>query len=339
VTTILTGTRAPSPPNGTLAVPPSPVSGGKIKPYYKDESITIVHGMCQDVLPLLPDKSVDLVLTDPPYDWESHQMGRRVAKNQKKGSRSTRGDMLVKQIEFEGLDEETRRWFGSEAARLGRGWIMIFSQIEGSQFWRWSVLGNDIGDLEDRWGKEGWGRTVEYARTQLWIKKDPTPQFTGDRPGVGSETIVTLWGGAGERGSKVGLMGKYWRRKVWNGKGTAGIYKESPVPESRDVHFLDFRARAEQDGLFYIGNGVFEELKGGKLRQTAHDTEKPLPLIRKFITLFSNPGDLIIDPFLGSGTTAVAAKELGRRCIGIEREEKWCELAANRVRGVRSFES
>ncbi|KKN22224.1 hypothetical protein LCGC14_0917250 [marine sediment metagenome] len=61
-----------------------------------------------------------------------------------------------------------------------------------------------------------------------------------------------------------------------------------------------------------------------------HPTVKPLKLMSYLITLGSREGDIIIDPFSGSGTTALASKLLGRKCVGIEIEEKYCEIAANR---------
>ena len=62
-----------------------------------------------------------------------------------------------------------------------------------------------------------------------------------------------------------------------------------------------------------------------------HKGTKPLRLIKRLAIAFSVDSDLILDPFMGSGTTLVAAKQLGRRAIGIEIEEKYCEIAVERL--------
>lgn len=80
----------------------------------------------------------------------------------------------------------------------------------------------------------------------------------------------------------------------WNGGGKHGVWKESKV-------------------------------------NTEHPTGKPINLIRQFVEDFTDPGDTILDPFMGSGTTLRAAKDLGRRAIGIEIEERYCEIAAKRL--------
>ena len=66
--------------------------------------------------------------------------------------------------------------------------------------------------------------------------------------------------------------------------------------------------------------------------QGYHPTGKPESLLLEWVAQFSDAGDLILDPFMGSGTTLAAAKRLGRRAIGIELEERYCEIAARRLR-------
>jgi adenine-specific DNA-methyltransferase len=69
-----------------------------------------------------------------------------------------------------------------------------------------------------------------------------------------------------------------------------------------------------------------------------HPAAKPEPLIRQFIEMSSTPAGVILDPFMGSGTTLRAAKDLGRKAIGIELDEKYCEIAAKRMaQGVLDF--
>lgn len=62
-----------------------------------------------------------------------------------------------------------------------------------------------------------------------------------------------------------------------------------------------------------------------------HPAQKPIALMRDLIGAFSDPGETILDPFMGSGTTLRAAKDLGRRAVGVELEERYCELAAERM--------
>ena len=78
---------------------------------------------------------------------------------------------------------------------------------------------------------------------------------------------------------------------------------------------------------------------------TPHPTQKPEKLIAKLILASSNAGDVVLDPFLGSGTTSVTAKKLGRHYIGIEREKEYAAIAEKRLeyadanRTIQGFEN
>lgn len=92
-------------------------------------------------------------------------------------------------------------------------------------------------------------------------------------------------------------------KKRWNGGGKAGIYSV-PIVLNRGASATEWRC---------------------------HTTQKPEELMSQLVTDFTDTGETILDPFMGSGTTLVAAKRLGRKAIGIEREEKYCEIAAKRL--------
>lgn len=103
------------------------------------------------------------------------------------------------------------------------------------------------------------------------------------------------------------------------------------------------------DGIAYLhnknskrwwnGGGHHGNWIGPVITDGLHPTQKPVGFLGTSIQRFTNENDLILDPFLGSGTTLVAAKQLGRRGIGIELEEKYCEIAAKRLaQEVMQFE-
>ena len=77
-------------------------------------------------------------------------------------------------------------------------------------------------------------------------------------------------------------------------------------------------------------HGMLQERMGNEKEYRAHPTQKPIALMKWCIQNYP-PADTIIDPFMGSGTVLRAAKDLGRKAIGIEIEERYCEIAARRM--------
>jgi len=118
-------------------------------------------------------------------------------------------------------------------------------------------------------------------------------------------------------------------------------YKRNPIPQMRKKNFrssfdmcvLFTKDKDKKCEPFNFQNQ--QEMKNVQEynleKLTSHPTEKNLKLVKRFINISSNKNDLVLDPFLGSGTTAVACKELGRNFIGIEIEPKYCEMAQKRV--------
>jgi site-specific DNA-methyltransferase (adenine-specific) len=247
-----------------------------MKPYYEEAGITIWHGDCLEVLPRCG--AVDHVITDPPYEAEAHTAGRRLNGRVAELAISSKREIDAAPLSFAPMDERTRVEVSAEIGRLCSGWALVFCQAEAVAIWRDSL--------------SAFG--ASYKRSMVWVKPDGAPQLSGDRPGMGYESIVASWAGAG--------------RSVWNGGGKRGVF----IHNKRDV---------------------------GAAGPNQHQTQKPISLMIELVELFTEEGQTILDPFMGSGTTLLAAKSCWRKAIGIELEEKYCEIAANRLRqSVFNFE-
>lgn len=117
------------------------------------------------------------------------------------------------------------------------------------------------------------------------------------------------------------------------------VPKASKSEKNAGLHDLPDRASEVEHGTIGRATSVEKrrEAQDGKNAATTknhHPTVKPLKLMSYLITLGSRPGDVVLDPFLGSGTTAIAAQELGRNYIGIEREQEYYEIAQARLAAI-----
>lgn len=96
-----------------------------------------------------------------------------------------------------------------------------------------------------------------------------------------------------------------------------------------EIYGLKSKHRKCTDGSRY----PISVLEYNNVRKGSHPTQKPLELIKYLIKTYTNEGDIVIDTFMGSGTTGIACKELNRKFIGIELDEKYFNIAVKRIKG------
>ena len=247
-------------------------------PYYQDEAVTIYHGDCREVLPLLPAESIDIVWTDPPY-----------------GHNNNNGDLI-------------HRW---EAA-LGKP-----QQEHGDA----RPIANDDGDTM---------RIVVDAALRECVRllKRDCCCCCCCCCGGGGPKPTFAW--LAERMDRDGLS--FFHSVIWDKGGLGMGWRYRRNHEMVMIaHRRGGRLKWEWDGS---GPETANVVRIGKIipDETDHPTPKPQALIAHFLRLHGKHGDLVLDPFAGHGPTLRVAKDMGMCAIGIEIEERYCEIAANRCR-------
>lgn len=137
-------------------------------------------------------------------------------------------------------------------------------------------------------------------------------------------------------------------------------YKTNPMPNFRGVRFtnatetLIWAKKSENQKKYTFNHQVMKQLNGGKQMTSvwqiplctgnerikneqgkkAHSTQKPEELLKRVILSSSSEGDLVLDPFSGSGTTCAVAKKLNRKSVGIEKEEKYIKISKKRLENI-----
>ncbi|NIY95670.1 MAG: site-specific DNA-methyltransferase [Rhodobacteraceae bacterium] len=142
----------------------------------------------------------------------------------------------------------------------------------------------------------------------VWRKSNPMPNFRGKRFTNAHETMI------------------------WASKSDAAKYTFN----YEALKALNEGIQMRSDWVLPICNGG-ERLKDAN-GDKAHPTQKPMSLLHRVLVGSTNPGDVVLDPFFGTGTTGAVAKMLGRDWIGIEREAAYREVATRRIADIRAFD-
>lgn len=234
-----------------------------------DSRWCLLEGDWRESLKALPSGSVDHVITDPPYSEQVHTCARTSRRDQLP-DRDIYPSFASRRvaIDFEHMTQDEREAMADEIERVTKRWALIFSDVESCGDWRGSFT---------EW---------DYVRTGAWVRVGGAPQFSGDRPAAGFETVTIMH----PKG-----------RKRWSGGGHQAVW-EHPIVLNR----------------------------GGNLERF-HPTQKPLDLMLRLVEDFTDPGDIILDPYAGSGTTGVAALRLGRRVILCERKPEYATTCRERM--------
>ena len=207
-----------------------------------------------------PVEVCDHVICDPPYSEHVHRSQRR----------NTPNGVSSEDIQFDPLSDMSPIFRLTSTANR---WCIAWCAVE------------DFGAIRDAVG--GWRKQGGfYVRSGAWMKTNPMPQITGDRP--------AQWG------EGCAIMHSVGGRMKWNGGGLPAKWV-GPTKSSGDTY---------------------------------HQTPKPLWLMQQQIEQFTDPGDLIWDPYAGSATTGVACLITGRRFIGHEMQERYFEIACDRLRAT-----
>lgn len=245
----------------------------------KNMSTNLHNGNCIEVLKNIEDESIDLILTDPPYNLGKFMKDRQT--NLKRMRSNFFGSAGWDDLEYSEWIEHMEEFF-KEISRISSrgGSMIIFMSI---------IKVESIIRLAEKHG-------FYYKTTGIWHKLNPMPRNMHLHFVNSTESWIYFTNKA--------RTGKFNN----NGKVVHDFIETSLTPSN--------------------------ERKHGK-----HPTQKPVKLMEHFIETLTDEGNVILDPFMGSGSAGVAAKKLNRDFIGIELSEEYYKISKSRIEEVSQNES
>lgn len=321
-----------------------------IAPHYQDDTLTIFHGDCRDVLPMLPPESVQMIVTSPPYfharDYgEARQIGLEPTPagyvgaicDAARGMRHVLKPDGVLWLNLGDCYAQDSKWGGKSGdldKRHNAKWRMETGLPDKNLIgipWRVAFA------LQD----DGWILRNEI----IWEKINGKPESVRDRLTVTHETIFLFAKSADYYFDVEAIREPATssdRRPVAGSKGGRSAYPEARARKSDQL--------TDAGHHTYANLGTWEPTPLRRARtiwriptannRDAHYAVFPEALVERCLLAGSRVGDVVCDPFGGSGTTARVAERLGRRSILIDLKGEYLEIQQQRTATVqRSIEA
>lgn len=248
---------------------------------------------CYEAIKKIPDKSIDLIVTDPPYEYQTGGCGKNQTGEYKAlFDRKNKNRSDLKKFTDKGLNnEQIRVWNSKEKSR---------NEIKHiSSGFDYKILDEFV-------------RIMKKINIYVWCSK-----------------------------AQVSTLLKYFENLECN-IDILTWHKLNPLPTMNNTYANDteYCIFAREKGVRL--NGTYDTKRKYYVSATNqsdktlynHPTIKPLEIIRNLIINSSNENEIVFDPFMGSGTTAVAAKELNRKFLGFEIDKEYYRIACERINGI-----
>jgi modification methylase len=245
----------------------------------------IVSGDAVQTMNSFPEKSIDLIFADPPYNMQIKGNLTRPDFSQVDGV----DDEWDKFDDYRSYDKFTKTWL-SAARRVLKDTGAIWVIGTYHNIYRVGKILQDLG--------------FWVINEIIWEKTNPMPNFRGVRFTNAHETLI-------------------WAKKTAASKYTINYHAMKPFNEGKQMR---------STWKLPICKGKERIRLNG---ERVHSTQKPLALLYRVLLSSTNPNDVVLDPFFGTGTTGAAAKILHRNWIGIENDPIYIPIAKKRIEEIQ----